>query len=142
MLFAIIEESFKQRRCSGEPIRARAVQARPATAAARRWIVREFPIRDQNGFVGGFDVLSNLPQVEMTANVARLGYTPLGRAVDLSSGARLPLAGTEVIRFTHVASARRACSYVTPGGDVGVCDPTVAPGRVGACVPMLPTGAC
>lgn len=125
------------------PKKATTVIATPASAAAaRRWMVRERTPADTGAFVDAYAVDQNLPTVEMAAAVTSIGFTPLGRAVDFSTGQRLPLAGNAVVSFTHVATGRRACAYLTPGGSAGVCDPARAAGEVQACMPALAAGEC
>lgn len=114
----------------------------PAGATTGRWMVRERTPVDIESFIGGFMADLEMPGVEVDSVVTSIGYTPLGRAVDYSTGARLPLAGNAVVRFTRAGTAIRACAYLTPGGDAGVCDPDRRIGEVGACRPTLNAGEC
>ena len=122
--------------------RANVRGARPGAAATGRWMVRERAPENIDSFIGGFMADLELPGVEVDSTVTSIGYTPLGRAVDFSTGVRLPLAGNAVVRFARAGTTIRACAYLTPGGDAGVCDPAREPGQVGSCRPVLDAGEC
>ena len=113
-----------------------------AAASSRRWMVRQQAPTGVTDFIEGFSLADQMPTVSIEAAPTAVGFTPLGRPVDLSAGAATPLAARMVVRFTDTATARRVCTYLTTGGAVRVCDPTKSSGHGSACQPQLAAGDC
>ncbi|MGE0801504.1 MAG: Tfp pilus assembly protein FimT/FimU [Lautropia sp.] len=128
---------------AAEPTPATVASATATTAAAGgRWMVRRVGADTVADFVEGHALVDVTPTVTIDAPATVLGFTPLGRPVDLSSGTAAPLAGNVVVRFTDSTSARRICTFLTTGGAIRTCDPLRASGDAAACQPQLAPGDC
>jgi hypothetical protein len=113
-----------------------------SAAGAGNWLVRQTAPLDEGAYIDGYAIASEMPTIGMDATRSVVGFTPLGRPVDLSGGTPLPLADPLVVRFTDGATARRYCTYLTTGGAIRTCDPTRPAGHGASCAPQLPDGAC
>jgi len=126
-----------------EPSPTTVLSATPtAAASAGNWLVRQTAPTDASAYIDGHALASQMPTVVMDATRTVVGFTPLGRPVDLSGGMLLPLADPLVVRFTDRATTRRYCTYLTTGGAIRTCDPIRPAGDVASCVPHLADGAC
>ncbi len=112
------------------------------TATATSWLVRERSPDSADAFVAGFDLDEQIPRVAMSTTPSAVGFTPLGRAVDFSTGSRLPLADDMVVKFVHTGSSRKFCAFLNTGGSVGVCDPMANSGSHIACAPRIAADEC
>ncbi len=128
---------------SAAPTPATVVTATAAAAGSSTgWITRLVGATTATDFVEGFSLTEQVPNVSIAATPTVLGFTPLGRPVDLTGGALVALGATTVVRFTEATSSRRWCTYLTTGGAVRVCDPTQVVGRPSSCQPDLAAGDC
>lgn len=128
---------------ASDPVPANVTTA-VATAAAsgRRWLVRQTAPSAATDFIDGHSLVDRTPSITIASTAGTVGFTPLGRPVDLAGGVVSPLAATVVVRFTDAPGGRRICTYLTTGGAVKVCDPRFAPGEAQACEPQLAAGDC
>lgn len=112
------------------------------TATAKRWLVRERAADSEHAFVAGFSLDEKIPGVTMSATAKSVGFTPMGRAVNFSTGTRLPLASDHVVIFEHAGASRKYCAFLTTGGTAGVCDPAADSGSQIACAPRITASSC
>ena len=128
---------------ASDPVPANVVSAVAMSAAgSHRWLVRQTAPTGTADFVDGHSLLDRTPNVTVASTAGTVGFTPLGRPVDLAGGVVSPLANTVVVRFTEGGSGRRICTYLTTGGAVKVCDPSFGAGQAQACEPQLAAGDC
>lgn len=116
--------------------------ATAATATNARWMVRRFGANATSDFIDGLSLRERAPTVAVETTPTSVGFTPLGRPVDFSSGTAAPLDTSVVVRFTDSMTNQRVCAYLTSGGAVRVCDPSAASGASTACLPHLAAQAC
>jgi type IV fimbrial biogenesis protein FimT len=129
---------------SAQPTPANTVGAATVVASgARHWIARVANPTSDADFVGGTSLAGDFSAVTLTnANLRSVGFTPMGRALDLSTAVPTALAAPLVVRLTATGTSRAICVSVGTGGAVRVCDPSRPSGSGAACVPYLPAGAC
>lgn len=128
---------------TSDPTPTTVVSAAASTAAGGNgWMVRLVGASSAADFIEGFSLADQVSNVSASTTPTVLGFTPLGRPVDLSSGAIAALAATTVVRFTEGGGSRRFCTYLTTGGAARVCDPAQAAGKPLSCQPQLAAGAC
>jgi type IV fimbrial biogenesis protein FimT len=119
-----------------------AATASPASGAAG-WIARVVAPQDPTDYIAGarFSDAGSVSLSTATA-VTALGFASMGRPVDRSGAAPVPLTQPVVLRVTDGPTNRRMCVAVSTGGSVRVCDPSRPSGTAAACEPALPPGAC
>jgi type IV fimbrial biogenesis protein FimT len=129
---------------SAQPTPANTVGAATVVASvARHWIARVANPTSAADFVGGTSLAGDFSAVTLTnADLRSVGFTPMGRALDLSTANPTALAAPLVVRLTAAGTSRAICVSVGTGGAVRVCDPSRPSGSGAACVPYLPAGAC
>lgn len=129
---------------SSQPSAANAVAAVAVVASgARHWIARVSNPATAADFIGGSSLAGDFSAITLTnGSLSSVGFTPMGRVLDLSTGTPTALAAPLVVRLTSTGSTRKVCVAVGTGGAVRVCDPSRPSGSGAACVPYLPTGAC
>lgn len=129
---------------NAEPTPANTVGAANVVASgARHWIARVANATSAADFVGGTSLAGDFSAVALTnADLRSVGFTPMGRALDLSTGVPTALAAPLVVRLTATGTSRAICVSVGTGGAVRVCDPSRPSGSGAACVPYLSAGAC
>jgi len=126
---------------TSEPTAANVASAAPAApAAATAWMVRVQDASNADEFLAGESRERFGKGVTTAGNLSSIVFTPMGRVLDVSSGAPLMLAAPRIVQFNHVAQSIRYCTYVTPGGSIRVCDSAAASGTNSACQPRLPSG--
>lgn len=125
------------------PTRANVATAAPIVAsAAGGYLTRVNGAAAADDYVTGARVDEGGSLRLDNAAVSAVGFTALGRPVDLSGGAPVALAQPVVLRVIDNPSARRMCVTVATGGSVRICDPTRSPPSAAACEPTLPPGGC
>jgi len=129
---------------SSEPSAANTVAAVTVVASgAQNWIARVANPTSTADFVGGTSLAGEFSAVTLTnPDLRSVGFTPMGRALDLSDATPTALAAPLVVRLSATGTTRAVCVSVGTGGAVRVCDPSRPSGSGAACVPFLPPGAC
>lgn len=126
---------------TSDPTAGNVTSAAPAApAAATAWMVRVQDAATADDFLAGESRERFGKGITTAGNLSSIVFTPMGRVLDLSSGAPLMLAAPRIVQFNHVPRSLRFCTYVTPGGSIRVCDSDAAPGTNSACRPRLPSG--
>ncbi|MFA7503343.1 MAG: GspH/FimT family pseudopilin [Burkholderiaceae bacterium] len=126
---------------SSEPSPANVASAAPAApATATAWMVRVQGATNADEFLAGESRERFGKGISTAGNLQSVAFTPMGRVVDISSGAPVMFAEPRIVQFNHVAQSMRFCTYVTPGGSIRVCDSAAAAGTNSACQPRLPSG--
>lgn len=126
---------------TANPTAASVVSATPAApAAATAWMVRVQGATTAEQFLAGESRDRFGAGITTAGNLSSVAFTPMGRVLDISSGAPVMFATPRIVQFNHVAQSMRFCTYVTPGGSIRVCDSAAAPGTNAACQPRLPAG--
>ncbi len=127
---------------AAEPVPTGVLAATSAAASNGRWLARTLPTASAADFIDGYDAAAQLPTVTIASTQNAFGFTPLGRPVLLGGTVPTALTNTVVVRFSDGPTSRRICTYLTTGGAISTCDPTLASGKVGSCQPQLPASAC
>ncbi|MBS0372663.1 MAG: GspH/FimT family pseudopilin [Proteobacteria bacterium] len=70
---------------------------------------------------------------------ASLVFTGSGRVTGITGGA---ITEYQVYRVTRTLSDRALCVFVTPGGGIKACDPSLASGTPFACQPLVSIDKC
>ncbi len=126
---------------TSEPTAANVSSATPAApSAATAWMVRVQDASSADEFLAGESRDRFGKSITTAGNLSSIVFTPMGRVLDVSTGAPLMLAAPRIVQFNHVAQSLRYCTYVTPGGSIRVCDSAAAYGTNSACQPRLPSG--
>jgi len=128
---------------ASEPLPANTVAAAATSAAtASGFIARVSNPQGEADFVAGRRIGEAGVLSIDSAAVTSIGFTSMGRPLNLSAAPGVALALPIVLRVTDTASSRRMCVAVGTGGSVRVCDPTRPVGSAAACEPALAAGAC
>lgn len=107
----------------------------------KNWAIR---MRDSSfgivtgGYVAGFSLKEVSADVVLSGPASVL-FNGMGRTLD-STGAALTAA--QVYRFSRDGADKAFCVFVTPGGSVKLCDPSLASGNPRACQPLLTLSQC
>lgn len=70
---------------------------------------------------------------------ASLWFNGMGR---VSDGKGVALSANQFYRVTRAGAGRAVCVFVTPGGAVKSCDPSLQEGHPFACLPRVPASLC
>lgn len=128
---------------TSEPVPAETVGATARIAgAATAFMVRVVNPQGAGDFITGQTIGEDGATTIDSAGVTSIGFTPMGRPMNLSAAPGAALAQSIVLRVTDTRSSRRMCVALATGGSVRVCDPKRATGSAAACQPALAAGAC
>jgi len=126
------------------PVASNVVSATATPASgARGWMTRVAAPQGPGDFVGGMQLSGDVAATRFeNAALTSIGFTPVGRPLDLSVAPGVALAAPLVVRVAGSQTTKRYCVAVGTGGSVRVCDPTRPVGSGAACEPFLAPGAC
>lgn len=93
---------------------------------------------------GGVSHVASLAMKEISAEVkvsgpASLWFNGMGRVSDADGAA---ISANQIYRVTRAGSDRAVCVFVTPGGAVKSCDPSLPEGHLSACLPRVLPAQC
>jgi len=112
-----------------------------ATANGSNWAIRQLDSTYNvvaDGYVAGFK-LSEVSTEVTIGGPASVVFNGMGRALDSTGGA---ISTYQIYRFSRSGADKAYCVFVTPGGGVKLCDPSLPSGNPRACQPMLTSAQC
>lgn len=113
-------------------------------ANGQNWAIRALgsdylPLSDEAlAYVNGFSMKEVSADVTVQGP-ARLVFSGTGRVTDITGVA---ISQYQVYRVARSGADRVMCVFVTPGGAVKACDPSLASGQPFACLPQVSLTQC
>jgi len=115
-----------------------------ASLNGKNWAVRVLdssmtPLADDNlAYVNAFSMSELSPGVTIEGP-ASVVFSGTGRVSDIKGVA---ITAYQVFRLTREGADRAICVFVTPGGAVKACDPSLSSGAPFACQPLVSLSQC
>lgn len=126
---------------------AAVVSTMVASNTGKHWAVRALDTTYAilaNGYIGGQNLSEISSSVSSTRTALPVGSTSIlfngiGRVLDNTGTA---VTATQVFRFSRIGADKAYCVFVSPGGAIKMCDPSLASGSPRACQPVLSLADC